>query len=77
MKVYELLKGTESVCTLLDSNGCKCSDVRNLQMFEDWVRLRKEGHKYDFIVHYLSTQYEVSLSSVERITRRLNQDVKM
>lgn len=77
MKIYELLKGAESICTLLDANGCKCSDVRYLAMYADWVRLRAEGHKYDFIVHYLSTQYEISKSSVERITRRLGQDVKM
>lgn len=77
MKIYDLLHLSESVCKMLDVNNIKASDVRYLKMFEDWARLRKEGHKYDFIIHYLSTQYEISPSSVERITRRLNRDVKI
>lgn len=77
MKIYDLLCVSESVCKMLDANNIKASDVRYLGMFEDWERLRKEGHKYDFIIHYLSTQYEISPSSVERITRRLNRDMKI
>lgn len=75
MSIYELLKSAASVCNTLEQNGANASDVRYLSMYEDWVRLRNEGHKYDFIVHYLSTQYDISRSSVERITRRMSREV--
>lgn len=77
MKIYDLLRLSESVCKTLDMNNIKATDARYLRMYEDWVRMRKEGHKYDFIVHYLSTQYEISPSTVERITRRLNRDARL
>lgn len=77
MKIYELLRSAESFLSLIDKNDVKISDVRYLDMFADWKRLREEGHKYEFIVHYLSTQYDISPSSVERITRRLNQDLRI
>lgn len=77
MKIYELLRSAESFLSLIDKNEVKIADVRYLDMFSDWQRLRKEGHKYEFIIHYLSTQYEISPSTVERTTRRLNQELKI
>lgn len=77
MKIYELLRSAESFLVLIDKNEVRIGDVRYLDMFADWQRLRGEGHKYEFIVHYLSTQYDISPSTVERITRRLNQELRI
>ena len=75
MKKYELLKATASTCDLLAKNNINPSDVEYLQLFEDWQRMCKEGHKKEYIKYYLSQQYGVSETSIWRICKRMQHEV--
>lgn len=74
MSKYELVKLLQSVMETLDKNGISFSDARHIPMYEDWLRLKTEGHKYIYIIHYLSQQYEMSETSVYRIIRKFSED---
>lgn len=70
MTEYELLKCVESVCKMMARNGVKADDVKYVQMYEDYKRLRDEGHKVRYISYYLSEQYGVGEATVFRIAKR-------
>lgn len=76
-KAVEVLRVARSICELLAGNDIKASDVRYLDMYDDWCRLRGEGHKFRYIVYYLSTQYDLSESNLLRIVRRMDKEVEM
>jgi hypothetical protein len=70
MTVYELIKTLESSVRMLDKAGVTVNDIRYLEMFEDYVRLKKEGHKSVYIIGWLSDVYDISESTVWKWIRR-------
>lgn len=76
MTEYDLLKCAESVCKVMAENGIKPDDVRYLQLYEDWKRLRSEGHKVRYISYYLSEQYGVGEATIFRIAKRFEKVLK-
>ena len=74
MTKYELVKLLQSVMETLDKNGISVQDSRHIPMYEDWLRLKNEGHKYFYIIRYLSQQYEISETSAYRIIRKFSED---
>lgn len=76
MKAIDILTCAESVCGILGRNDIDPKDVRYIDLYRDWVRMKKEGHKYQYIVYYLSTEYDVSETSVYRIVKRLEKDIE-
>ena len=46
MRKYELIKALQSTLKVLADNDIDARDGRYVQMYEDYERLRKEGHKY-------------------------------
>lgn len=76
MTEYDFLKCAESVCKVMAENGIKPDDVRYLQMYEDWKRLRSEGHKVRYISYYLSEQYGVGEATIFRIAKRFEKVLK-
>lgn len=74
MTKYELVKVLRSALETLAKNGIETRDARHVEMFEDWLRLRGEGHKYIYIIRYLSQQYEMSETSVYRIVRKFSEE---
>lgn len=77
MKAIDILRMTESICTTLADNDIEAKDVRNIQLYDEWKRMRAEGHKYSYIMYYLKTQYEISESGVIRIIKRLDKDIDL
>lgn len=77
MTVYELLKATESVCKMMSENGVQPEDVKYLTIYEEWKRLRREGHKVRYISFYLSEQYGVGEATVYRIAKRFDRVLKL
>lgn len=75
MTKYELLKATASTCGLLAENNIDPSDVKYLQLYEDWQRMCAEGHKKEYIKFYLAQQYGVSETSVWRICKRMQHEI--
>lgn len=77
MTKYEFIKSVASVLAILAENNINVADYRYVQLFEDYQRLKSEGHKYDYIVYYLSEQYECGETTVWRIVKRLQESVKL
>lgn len=76
MTQYELLKTAESLLFVLMSNDVDAKDVKYLEMYKEYMRLKKEGHKVGYVVYYLSQQYECSEATVYRVVKRMTQKIK-
>lgn len=75
MTEYELLKCAESVCRVMSRNGIRPDDVKYIEVYEEWRRLRKEGHKIRYISCYLSEQYGIGEATIFRIAKRFGKEV--
>lgn len=76
MTQYELLKTAESLLVVLISNDVDAKDVKYLEMYQEYMRLKKEGHKVGYVVYYLSQQYECSEATVYRVVKRMTQKIR-
>lgn len=77
MKAIDILSLAEGIITTLDRNDIKTADVRYVQMYRDWQRMREEGHKWDWIMYWLGKEYDLSETSVWRILKRMDKDIEM
>lgn len=75
MKKYEMLKASASVCKVLADNGISPTDYKFVSMVEEYNRMKREGHKYAYIVFYLSQQYGIGETTVYRVIKRLCEDI--
>lgn len=75
MKQYDLIKSAASILSILAKNNIDIKDVKHLEMYEDYARLKQEGHKTVYIVYYLAQQYSVSPATVYRVAKRMEQDL--
>ena len=75
MKAIDILTLAEGIITTLDRNEIKTADVRYVQMYRDWQRMREEGHKWDWIMYWLGKEYDLSEASVWRILKRMDKDI--
>ena len=77
MTRYELIKSAASVLTICDGAGISPNEVRYLTVYEDWVRLTKEGHKKVWILAYLSQYYGISEATIKRVARKMRKKVTL
>nr|DAF20600.1 MAG TPA: type AsnC-type helix-turn-helix domain [Caudoviricetes sp.] len=76
MTQYELLKTAASLLTVLMENDIDAKDVKYIELYKDYLRLKKEGHKVGYVVYYLSQQYECSEATVYRVVKRMTQKIR-
>ena len=62
--------------TILTENDVDAKDVKYLGLYEDFARLKEEGHKIGYVVYYLSQQYECSEATVYRVVKRMAQNIR-
>ncbi len=77
MKIIDLLKIAENALVALSDNGIRTDDVWHIALFNDYENLRSAGEKTTYITALLADKYNTSESSVKRIVRRLNKQVKL
>lgn len=77
MKVVDILNFASGICATMTNNNIKPSDYIYVEMYSEYMRMRSEGHKYEYIVYYLSNQYNVSEASVYRIVKRLDKELDL
>lgn len=77
MNVYDVLKMAESVLQTVEANNIHVGDVKRLQMYEDYRRLKRERLKKTYIVNYLVDQYGVPEPTVYRLIKRMERTVKL
>nr|DAX49166.1 MAG TPA: type AsnC-type helix-turn-helix domain [Caudoviricetes sp.] len=76
MTQYELLKASVSLLAMLEKNSIDAKDVKYIDLYDEYTRLKGEGHKVGYIAYYLSQQYECSEATVYRVVKRMAQDIK-
>lgn len=67
MTVSELIRANESLLKIMSENGVEADIVKHLEMFTDYDRLIREGHKKTYVIQYLSEQYELNERKIYRI----------
>lgn len=75
MTQYEILTLCESTLRMMADNGIDAKDVRYLDLYRDYERLCKEGHKKTYILYYLSQQYDVDKATIYRIAARMRREI--
>lgn len=61
---------------VIEEQGLQVGDWKWLELYAEWQRMRSEGHKFEFIVYYLADTFNLSRSSVYRIVKRMEKQVK-
>lgn len=74
MKVYEVMRLSEKVLETLQNSCIHIEDVRYLQMYSDYRRMREEGGKMSYIVAALVDSYHISERQVYYVVKKFSQD---
>ena len=77
MKIRQIdfLRLTESIARTMSRNGIRPEDVNNIKVVDDYLRLRSEGHKYEYIMRYLCEQYDIRRTSLYNVVKRLTSEI--
>lgn len=76
MTVFEILKFNKELLHRLFETGIKSNDFMYVDLYSDYVRMRKNGDKVTYIVAVLSMKYMISERKVYTIIGRLGKDCK-
>ena len=74
MKVVELLKIGRNLFEALHRSCSKVSDIRFIEMYEEYDAMLKDRHKMSYIAAFLSEKYDISERQFFYIIKRLSQD---
>lgn len=75
MKICEIVRLGKEMLKTMSDYGVKDGDWKYIGMYEEYKAMRQKGFKYRYVIMQLSLTHGISKSKVERIIRRLNQDV--
>ena len=73
---YMLLKLNLSQVKTMSKCGLSVDDVRYIQMYEEYLSLRREGVPKERIYQHFRSKYHVSESTVKRVVKRLSGRVR-
>ena len=76
MKAVNLLIIGREFLKLMSTFGLRCDDYMHIEMYEEYVKMRSDGEKVDYILSFLSQKYHTSESTIKRIVRRLSREAK-
>jgi Mor family transcriptional regulator len=74
MKVAEIVFLGRELLKMASENDVKVNDWKHVDMYKQYVNMRKMGMKYRATICELATTYRISKSNVERIIRRFNRE---
>ena len=77
MTVFDLIKVFEGPINVLNDANVNLSDVRYIKLFNEYLRMKKEGHKLTYIVAFLVDEYSVGQATVYRIIEKFSKPVKV
>lgn len=76
MKVVDFLKMGSEFLKMMSSFDLKRDDFQHIELYEEYMMLRGEGEKVDYILFVLSSKYKVSESTIKRVVKRFSKEVK-
>ncbi len=77
MTNYELLIMNKSMVEVLLANHININDVQNLQIYEQFTEMKKQGHKVSYITVFLADKYGMTDRGIYKIINRLNRQVSV
>ena len=77
MKVIEILKLGRKMMEMLQESCIKISDVRYIDLFDEYESMVSRGEKKSYSVAYLSDKYGISERHVYYLVKRLSEDCKI
>jgi len=75
MKIAELIKVGSSLLNTLAMADVKASDVEYIELYDEYVRLKSEGHKIIYIVASLSDVFDVSERTVYNVVKKFEKEI--
>ena len=72
---YMLLKLNLNQVETMSKCGLSVDDARYVQMYEEYLSLRREGVPKDRIYQHFRSKYHVSESTVKRVIKRFSKRV--
>lgn len=77
MIVYDLIKAYEGPMNVLNEANVNLTDVRYIDLYKEFLRMKSEGHKLTYIVAFLVDEYSVGQATVYRIIEKFGKPVKV
>lgn len=77
MTVYDLIKVYEGPMNVLNEANVNLSDVRYIDLYQEFLRMKGEGHKLTYIVAFLMDEYSVGQATVYRVIDKFGKPVKV
>ena len=77
MKVAELVKISMEALKMMSNSGIKVEDWQHIEMYEEYMDMRKNCEKFRYIMAYLAEKYKTSESTIKRVVKRLSREVTM
>ena len=74
MKVVELLKIGGELLKLLSKTDSNMQDWRYIELYDEFVMMKKRRMKVRAIARELSEKYSIGVSTVYKIVKRLSRD---
>ena len=77
MTAFELLDLMQKPMKCLSECDIKIDDYRHIDMYLEFKEMVSKNTKREYIKHFLANKYKMSESSVVRIVRRFDTQVKL
>lgn len=77
MTNYELLIMNRSMVEVLLANHININDIQNLQIYEQFMEMKKQGHKVTYITVFLAHKYGMTDRGIYKIIKRLSRSVSV
>lgn len=75
MNAFEFLSTHRGVLEQLQTLPVSPTDIRHLDLYRDYTRLKDEGHKKIYILQYLSDEYNVDERTIYRVIKKFSTKV--
>ena len=76
MKVHEILEFNRELLRRLQAVGIRPGDERYVDLYADYERMTREGHKVTYVMACLSAKYGVCERKAYSLVKRMKADCK-
>lgn len=77
MTAYELLSMNALTLKAMCDKSLRVSDIKYLELYKDYLRMMREGHKKTYIMQYLSDEYNISERMVYNVIEKFSSNVDL
>lgn len=77
MFIYELIILNNQLLSVLDENDIDVKDCKNIKLFEDYVKMKRNNEKMTYIVAVLSDKYNICERSVYSVISKFKRKCKI